>query len=319
MMLFLRILETLLPIVLLVGLGAALFKAGFLQSAHRAVLDKLVYWVCLPSLLVIKIAEAGAITASIGWVILAMCALTVVAAGVGVLVWGVCSRERSSFGVVVQAAFRGNLAFVGLPVIELAGADDRTLATAALTLAPTIALYNLLAVPALTVPHQTADPEKGLGAMLAHSLRSLATNPFILACVLGLVFGLLRLDEIEPLAQTLTLVGQPAAPLALMSLGGALTIYRVHDHLGLALSTTAVKLGVSPALAVVLAWMMGLDQQQACALIMLAATPTAVASYVLVTQLKGDEGLAASIIATTTLACPLSLAAGLAVVEVWGG
>lgn len=317
-MLLLRIAETLLPIILLVALGAALFKASFLQPADRSILDRLVYWVCLPSLLVVKIAEAGTIDPSIGWVILAMALVTLAAAGLSAAAWYFLSREPATFGVMIQAGFRGNLAFVGLPVIKLAGADDRTLAIAALTLAPTIALYNLLAVPVLSAGTRH---NASLDATAVHPaidlLRSIVTNPFIIACLVGLAMGASPLTPPETLMTTLGLVGQPAAPLALISLGGALTIYRVRSHLALASVITTIKLAVCPALAVLLAWALNLDSQQAFALIMLAAVPTAVASYVLVTQIGGDEGLAASIIATTTLASVISLAAGLAVVHAW--
>ncbi|QDU72005.1 AEC family transporter [Mucisphaera calidilacus] len=316
-MVFLHIIETLLPIVLLVALGVMLFRSGFVRPEHRAILDKLVYWIFLPALLIIKIAEAGSLDSTVGWVVLAMTLLTLTTAGAGLLCWLIFSRERAAFGVVIQGAFRGNLAFVGLPVIELAGADDRTLAIAALTLAPIIAIYNLLAVPVLTLPNHTRDSDTHLSKTLMDTLHALVTNPFIIACVAGLLLGILGVDQIRPIAATLNLLGQPAAPLALISLGGALTIYQVHNHLGLAAITTTVKLGLGPALAVLLAWALQLDQQQAFAFLILASTPTAVASYVLVTQLRGDEGLAASIIATTTLACPFSLAASLAVIHAW--
>ncbi|WP_428386153.1 AEC family transporter [Mucisphaera sp.] len=316
----LQILLTLAPMMALVGIGAGLFRFGLLDQSHRSMLERLVYWVCLPSLLVIRIAEAGTIDVSILWVILAFAAVTLAAAGLAGLWWYLQGRPNGTLGVVIQGGFRGNLAFVGLPVIDLAGADTRTLAIAALTLGPIVAFYNVLAVLALAWSdnHHNGTPATLMTNVL-QSIRSLVTNPLIIACVLGLLMGLSGLAEIRPLAQTLTLLGQPAAPLALMSLGGALVVYKIRSRLSLALGVTTIKLAVCPALAIGLAWFLNLDEQQAFALILLAACPTAVASYVLVTQFKSDQGLAATIIAMTTLASPVSLGIGLIVLKGWGG
>jgi len=303
------IVQTLTPLVVLVALGSALLGFGFMTDTQRRFLDRLVYWVGLPALLVGKVAEAGAIDASIGWVVLALASATLAAAGCGVAVWRLTGGRREAAGVMVQAGSRGNLAFVGLPVIDLAGGGDRALAIAAIAIAPTVALYNVIAVGGLS--WGGAGRSLSGVALLRRTGASMATNPLILACLVGLALALgdVRLPGV--VLESLTLVGQPAGPLALISLGGALVVYRMRGHLLEASSSAAVKLAVCPAVAFGLAVVMGLDRDQAIALLVLSAAPTAVASYVLVTQMDGDEGLAASCIALTTLGSVVSLGAAI--------
>ncbi|MEM6334539.1 MAG: AEC family transporter [Planctomycetota bacterium] len=310
MSVLLDVVRTLAPLVVLVAVGAALLRFGFMTDVERRFVDRLVYWVGLPALLVAKVAEAGAIDASVGWVVLALGLATVVAAGASLGVWALWSRRMEAMGVVLQGGSRGNLAFVGLPVIDLAGGGDRALAIAAIAIAPTVALYNVIAVGGLSWG-RSASSVSGL-ALLRQTVWSMATNPLIVACVVGLALAIgdVRLPGVA--LDSLRLVGQPAGPLALMSLGGALVVYRVRGHLAEACAAAGVKLGVCPAVAYGLAVAMGLSYEQSIALLVLAAAPSAVAGYVLVTQLGGDEGLAASIIAVTTLGSVVSLGVAIA-------
>ena len=143
-------------------------------------------------------------------------------------------------------------------------------------------------------------------------LKSLATNPLLIACVLGLTLQHFGVALPVSVVSTLDLLGRPAAPLALISLGGALVSYPVGKHFGVAAVSSALKCAGTPALAWVIAGWLGLSAADREIVLILAATPTAVASYVLATQLKGDAGLAATTIVLSTLLSGLSLGVVLA-------
>ncbi len=304
-----QIFTSLLPIALLVITGALLLRLRFFGEEFRRGLDRLVYWVALPALIVGELAQAPAMGGAAGPMIGVLAGATCFTA---LAAWGVARAMRqppAAVGVIVQAAHRGNLAFVGLPVILLASqADDAgTRALAALVFAPMVLLYNVLAVTALTLAHQRFDrsaPRK--------LLRSLLTNPLLLACGLGLALNLLDHQLPAPLIKTLVLLGQPAAPLALVSLGGAVVTYHVHRHAAVGFASAALKLVVLPASTLLLAYLVGLDQSQRLIVLVFSATPTAVASYVLAVQLRGDPGVAAATIVISTLLSFASLAAALA-------
>ncbi len=303
-----QIVDSLLPIALLVALGAVLLRLRFYDDGFRKGLDRLVYWVALPALIVRVLAEAPPAEAlgSVGGMAVTLCSATVAVAAVG---WGLGKLLRlgdTELGVFTQAAFRGNLAFVGLPVIALAfaprGDGEMILAKAALVFAPTVMLFNVLGVVCLVAAQHRLDK-----AMPGRLMKSLALNPLLLACVAGLVLWGLRVRLPEVGATTLALVGKTAGPLALISLGGALVSYPVGKRVGTAALAAALKCGGTPIAAWLIAGGLGLSPGDQQVVMIYAACPTAVASYVLATQLKGDPALAAAAIVVSTLASVVSL------------
>ncbi len=316
--------EPLLPIVLLVVAGVLLRRFGFYGEEFRKTLDRFVYWVALPALLLVKLAAAEQVGGAAWPMLGAFATATTV---VALLMFVVCRLARVADaleGVLVQAALRGNLAFVALPVVILADpTDDATITNTLLVMGPTIVLYNVLGVAALVAAHETLDAK-----LLGRMGRTMATNPFILACVAGLAlqFAGFRVpmagDASDPLEQTLglllrstqrtlELLGQTAAPLALLSLGGAMVAFRVRDHVGLALLSTTAKCAALPALTWWLATMWGVTGPDLRAVVVLGSAPTAVASYVLAGQLRGDQGLAAATIVVSTVVSAGALALAL--------
>lgn len=300
--------HSLLPIALLVLAGALLLRLKFFGDDFRRGLDRLVYWVALPALIISELARASAV-GDAAWPMIGVFAGATVLATL--IAWAVAWGMRlpaSSVGVFVQGAMRGNLAFVGLPVILLAAEDaPGTRALAALVFAPMVLLYNIISVVALTLAQHRFDRRAPI-----RLIKSLITNPLLLACGIGLALILLRVPPPTPIMRTLDLLGQPAAPLALISLGGAVVTYHVHRHAAVGFACALIKLVVLPGIALGLAALAGLDPQQRLIVLVFASTPTAVASYVLAVQLKGDPGVAAATIVLTTLLSFGSLAAALA-------
>ncbi|MEM1013348.1 MAG: AEC family transporter [Planctomycetota bacterium] len=313
---WLRVVESLLPLVLLVSLGAALMRFGFLERATRQQLDRLVYWVCLPALLTKMIGVAGGLDRAVGEVALALALATVAAAAIGAIGWKVLRGGSDAFGVMVQGSCRGNLAFVGVPVVALGGGSPRAIAMAAVALAPTVLLFNVLAVSALSWGRSRGSGLSGAN-LLKGVGRELVTNPILIACAAGLTLATSGWRPPDVVLTSLDLIGQPAGPLALMSLGGALVTYKVRGRIVPAAWSAAAKLLVGPLVAGTIAWTLGFDADQALAALALAAAPSAVVGYVLVTQLDGDAALAASIIVLTTLASAVSIGVVLGVVEAW--
>lgn len=303
-----QIIDSLLPLALLVALGAGLLKFRFFDAAFRKGLDRLVYWVALPALIVRVLAEAPPtqVLGSAGAMVLTLAGATLVMAGLAWAIAKLIRRPDTEAGVFTQAAFRGNLAFVGLPVIALAvGADGQgqaLLAKAALVFAPTVVLYNVMGVVVLIGAQNRVD-----ASLPMKMLKSLLMNPLLIACAAGLVVWHFDIALPGVALTTLDLVGKPAAPLALISLGGALVIYPVGKRFGTAALAAALKCGGTPAVAWLIAGGLGLTPDDRLVVLIFAACPTAVASYVLATQLKGDPALAAATIVLSTLLSAVSL------------
>lgn len=216
-------------------------------------------------------------------------------------------------GTFVQATFRGNLAFVGLPVVfyafsrpgESAVAAE---ATALLVFGPMVVLYNIGAVLILLLSRDRFNLQ-ALGGMS----KELMINPLLLACVAGVFYSLLNWPLPTLLARTLAAIGQMALPLALLCIGGSLVAVRIRGNFVWSAAAALVKVVLMPLLGYGLAGLLELGPQSTRIALILLACPTAAASYVLVRQIGGDETLASGAILFSTVFAVLVLALILAI------
>jgi predicted permease len=304
------VLNSLAPIFVVIALGAALRASGFLSAEFFAGMNKLTYWLALPALLFYKVAQAHLEGAAALRIFLVLLAVTFACALLGVVLAVILRLPLPSMGAFVHASYRGNLMYVGLPVIIFAlsgrsGADTGGVESAAIVaIAPIVPLYNVMAVIALTVC--SARRER---VTLRATVRQILINPLILACVAGLVvtFSGLRLPTAA--LRTLTVVGQIALPLALLAIGSSLTFERLRGGIHISAASAAIKVLAGPALGFVLARWWGLAPDEMCIALVFLACPTAVVSYVMTEQLGCDAELAGSAVVVSTLACFVPLGA----------
>lgn len=299
--------ESLIPILLLVALGAGLFRWGFVDSAVRRGLDRFVFWVALPSLFIHRLSatdfralEAGEMVAVLA---IAFVAASLVAAAVAALM----GLSKDEFGVFVQVGFRGNMAFVGLPLIIFAvegtaGSGDLVSASL-IVLAALVPLNNFIAIVALIVAQQ------GLRAsMVGHLVWKVISNPLIISAVIGGLLGWFGWPLPVVVERPFELLGQTAIALALVSLGGALIELEIGGRIGLSTVVSVFKVAAVPLIAYPFGLMFGLPAEQMLIVMIFAACPAATVSYILTTQLGGDDGLAAAGIVISTLLSFISLA-----------
>jgi hypothetical protein len=102
-----------------------------------------------------------------------------------------------------------------------------------------------------------------------------------------------------------------STPLALLGIGGSLTLTVLRHNLRLASIASVLKLFVTPLAGYLVATRIGLSAAELRIVLILLATPTAAASNVMAEQLGSDERLAASIIVLSTLFAVFSLAGSL--------
>jgi predicted permease len=312
--LFLSILNSLAPVFLVITLGWLLRRSDFLSSEALEYLTRLTYWIGIPCLLFVKIATATLVLNQVGDLFL----VTLSSTGIGIaLSYGLATilgLPKTAIGTFVQAAFRGNLAFVGLPVIIYAFSSSATDAMAAeastvLIFGPMVVVYNVVAVLVLLFSRHGINVQA-----LPPLLRELASNPLFLSCLTGVSYSALRWPLPIFFERSLTAIGQMALPLALICIGGSLRGIDLRDSWAWSASAAVTKVMLMPLIGYVIAWLAGLSADSTRIALILLACPTATASYVLVQQLGGDQALASGAIVFSTLLAALSLAMVLAVV-----
>ncbi len=110
---------------------------------------------------------------------------------------------------------------------------------------------------------------------------------------------------------SLSLISMVALPLALISIGGALTFAGVRGNLGPALLAALLKLAVLPALGWVFFYLFNVTGLPYKVGMIFLALPASTAIYVLSSQMNSDTNLASAAIVISTLLSFLSLSVAL--------
>lgn len=302
------IVETLAPLILLIALGAGLAHIRFLGREFMADLNKLAFWIALPALLFTSANHAAEPGGQIWRLFGVMVAGTLL---ITALAWGASFLLRmpaGGRGTIMQSAFRGNLAYIGIPVLAYSlGGDNRAMATAVIVMVLTMATYNVLAVIVLQSSHHHAIG----GADWRRVARSIATNPLMIAGLLGLIVPLIGVTLPTFVNRALDSLGSAAVPIALLCIGGSLATTPLKGRRSWIAAAAVLKVFVLPFLVFWLSRAAGLGLAEQRIALVLSSCPTAAASFVMAKQMGGDEALASGSIALSTVLSVVSLAAAL--------
>ena len=303
-----HILNILAPVFLMIAVGAGLQRSGFVSPDFLKEANRVTYWLGLPALLFSQLAgsfhELGGAKLMLG----GMLAATLLVILLGYIVAWLLKVPGTVSGTYVQGCFRGNLAFVGLPIIyslpdqPLAwGVSTRT--AAILTVAPMMVFYNVAGVVLLLISqHRFGWP------MLRPLLRQLVTNPPLLATIAGITCALAGWTLPTAVDKTFTALGEMALPLGLLGVGGSLATARFGGHLRLPLTCALIKTAASPVIGWLMGGWLGLAGVELQMLVIFMACPTAIVSYTIALEMKGDGALASGAIVLSVVTSLASLA-----------
>lgn len=301
-----EIINIILPVFLIIGLGLLLRAIGFIGEGANTALSRLVFYVAAPALLFHSTSQTP-IQQSVNLQALLLIAVVTMVIGFAVyLAAARSSPERR--GVLAQGSHRSNMVFVGLPIIANAYGDS-VLGPAAVLIGFLVVWYNFLAVLFLVLPHQQASARSPKVWLMP--VTKMAMNPLIIGCLGGILVSAAGLRVPLPLTRALDLVGKTALPLALISVGAGLEFGRLRAEVTASALVSLVKLIVYPALVYAGLSMMHYEGVALEVPVLLMATPTAVVSYIMAKEMNGDERLAGAIIIGSTSASILTISAWL--------
>jgi len=291
----LEIINIVLPVFLVIGFGYCMGITGFINASNNRTLSKLVFYGAAPALLFRSAASTPFSEAVNIKTIVLITVITIILAFVVYLFSAKASSSRR--GVLTQGAHRSNMVFVGLPVIANAFGDDQ-LGLAVLLIGVMVITYNIIAVVALTLPHNKHGSK--IGVSISKSVKGIITNPLILSCCGGIIFSAWNISVPISIDRSLDMVGKIAMPLALISVGVGLDFKKLHSEIKPTIILSIIKLLIYPGLVFTGLYIIGLRGIDLYVPVLITATPTAVVSAIMAKEMKGDEQLAAAIVIGTT-------------------
>ena len=310
-----QILNSLVPIFAVIGLGIVLRRQNFLTHDTTQGFNRFAYYFALPVFLFYKLGSASAGAGSADLFLVTLLSASVVTLIVGWLVSGWVGTRFGSRGALIQACFRGNLAFMALPLVFFTTHDlpidqkAQLEAAVLLTIAPVVIFYNAASVAALAIYNEQSELKFSWKTVLGNFV----FNPLLIACVLGLLVQRVGWEFPVALYRTFEVLGASAFPLALLGIGSQLASISVSGHIFESLIASFLKCVFCPVVGWLVGRGLGLGGIELQVILILCAVPTAVSSYVLVDQMKGDSALAASSVVIGTAISLLTLSILLAI------
>lgn len=293
------LLLALMPIALLIMLGAWLRHRAFLADSFWGQAERLSYYILLPALFFHGLATVQLDGVPVQGMVLALVLSTVMIAGCVLATRTLVRADDAAFTSVFQGSVRFNN-YVGVSAAAgLFGAQG--IALAAVANAAIVPTVNILCV--LVFARYGAAGRMTLKQMS----KQLALNPLVLACFAGIALQVLGTGlpaGIEPLLKAL---GQASLPLGLLCVGAALELGNVRQWLRPVGYASLIKFVAMPLATLLACRLFELDGRAAIAALLFQALPTASSSYIMARQLGGDAPLMAGIIACQTLLAGIAL------------
>jgi len=316
---FILSLNTVLPIVILTGVGMLLGKLKLFSDAFYSGADKFVFKVALPCMLFLQVAGAN-FTESAGYLklMLAIVGILILLTVFYCLIMPLFIKDKRKLGATVQGMFRSNVAILGLVLIENMFPEGDVRATAvtayAMVMPFVVLMYNVFSVGILAIFMPSDDDAEGgskfglkdFGRAALETLK----NPLIIGVVLGFPFSLLNIQLPAILNTSIKYLSNCTTGLALVSLGAGFSFKSLSGNLKLATFVTAVKTVIQPAIGIFVLYLLGFRGPELAVAFVIFGTPVAVSSYIMAKNMKSDYELAGQILLLTTIICIFTLFAG---------
>jgi malonate transporter len=300
------VLNSLFPVFALILSGSLLKRYKMTNDVFLQTADKLTYYIFFPLLLFWKIGNSStALFSNSGLYKAVICSVLIVfgLSTAFIILFKVADFKAGSFS---QSCYRFN-SYIGVAIV-LGALGEEGIQHFGILIGMIIPIINVLCVSILI----WFSGEKTLLAnRMGQILKGLVSNPLILACISGIVYANLVQGFPPFIDSTLQLCSFVALPLAMLSVGAALSLAGIKDHFKLSLIASIFKLLVLPAIGYLLLTAFGVTGIAFKVGLIYFTLPTSPALYILSSQLNSDTELASAAIALSTILSFFSLSAAL--------
>ncbi len=307
---FLETLTITAPVFAMLFLGLILKRVGWINENFIHTASSLVFNVTMPALLFLGIVHAD-LRSSLQPGVLIYFSLATLACFALAWLWAIWRCPREDRGIYTQGAFRGNNAIIGL-ALAASMYGSYGISLGAVLAALVILFYNTLSTIVLAVysPVIKSDPWS--------IFKNVISNPLIVSVLVAGPFAYWQIGLPGWLETSGQYLAQMTLPLALICIGGTLSMAALRNSGRLAIGSSLMKMISLPVLATFGAWLCGFRGAELGILFLYFGSPTAAASFVMARAANGNHELAAAIIVITTVMAAVTTNIGIFLLQ-WGG
>jgi len=289
-------LNVVFPIFFMMSIGYLIRKLNMVDDHSLTIMNKLVFRVFMAILLFVNVSkmDIGALVdiQNLTLIILLYGVITSM-----VLFYFLIYRKTVSdidkVPVMIQGSYRANLILFGIPMATALYGENGA-GIISIAIAGAIPLFNVLAILILEGYANKNASKKKL-------VMSILKNPLIISCFLGIMFVVLGIKIPNLLLKPLVSMGGVATPLAFIILGATLKFSSLIKNLKFIFVASFMKLIILPLVAILLGIKFGFVNEHLLAILGATGSPTAIASFIMVKEIGGDENLAAELIVSSSV------------------
>ena len=300
------VLSSLFPVFSLLLIGSLLKRLKLTNEMFLKLSDRLVYFIFFPVLLFWKIGGAK----TDGFVDWHMCiaalvsiAVTYMISALALKLFKISDYKAGSFS---QGCYRFNT-YIGMAIIFYAFGEEG-IKHFGILIGLAIPFINILAVSTLI---WYSGKTTSSGHRLGIFFKEIFTNPLVLSCAAGLAYSRIMGSFPAYIDNTFRLISAAALPLALISIGGALSMKGLRGNIGISIVASIIKLLVLPLVGFFILKEFQVTGLSFNVAMIFFTLPTSASIYVLSSQLNSDTELASSAIVLSTIFSFFSLSVGL--------
>ena len=303
-----NIIITIIPIFIIILIGWAAKKLGFIRDEFMGPANRLVYYLAIPAMIFQAISKASIKNQfDLKVLIVTFLAILIIFAvswASGLLI----HIGRQKMGTYIQNSFHGNLGYIGLAV-AFYYLGDEGLVRAGILAGFIMILQNFLAVFIL----QFYSTDNEIDRKPWYIIKKIMGNPIIWSAGAGIIFSYFEWDLPIILDRSLKILSGLALPMALLIIGASLSFRLIRQNFLSVLSTGFMKLVLLPGIGIAGYYILGSSHQDYLPGLILLASPTATVTYVMARELKGDPEYAVAAISLNTLLSAVTFAAWLSI------
>jgi predicted permease len=302
-----------LPLAVVILLGMGLRAKGFFTASDKDRLARLLYWVVLPVMFLrTTYLAGGSMLSHFNLLLAAYASIIFTPIAAFVIAATVTHRgDRMRQAISSMASGRPNNVYLGIPACMLALGPEG-MEAASLYVALTVPGYQVVSI----LCGEAVMSGRVTRESLARCASRVAKNPLVLSCVIGFSAALLGIPVPGFVLTSMELVSDMATGLALIALGLSLEMSSLLPALRRTWHDALIKLFLHPALtwAFLLIW--PAPDIFFKSAIILAATPTAVNTFIVAGGMGLDEKYTCEIVAVSTVLSALSIPAWIAILGI---
>ena len=293
--------SSLLPVVLLIGIGFAAGRLKLIRGEAVRDLSNLVFLVLVQALLFRTMA-----TADLARLDLRSVALYYIVAGAMFFALLLIRGLNSRSAVLALAAIFSNTLMIGVPLVQLAYGQAGLVHLFTLISMHALILLTLATVvlELLVAREQAAaglGPRRHIAATVAQAVKNAILHPVPLPIIVGFLYSLTGWGLHPVVEHPLKLLGDAFGPVALVLVGVTLAQTAIGSQLKGALGIAALKTVAHPLLMAAAGWALGLSGLPLAVMVVAAALPVGANVFLFSQRYHKEEELVTASVAVSTV------------------